>query len=122
MSIRNLSDGQPRSEYDAVIPIVDGGRYRAGLESLVDPSHNCWYAFWEDGGSDPDIDKRDALCLQRIGFDGSMPGIQSVNEVRKDFGKDRKIFDMQGRIVSGDNDLKGIYIVRENGQTKKVFR
>ena len=82
----------------------------------------CWYAFWEDGGSDPDTDKRDALCLQRIGFDGSMPGIQSVNEVRKDFGKDRKIFDMQGRLVSGDNDLKGIYIVRENGQTRKVLR
>ena len=45
-----------------------------------------------------------------------------MNEVRKDFGKDRKIFDMQGRLVSGDNDLKGIYIVRENGQTRKVLR
>lgn len=122
MSICNLSDGQPRSEYDAVIPIVDGGRYRASLNSFVDPSHDCWYAYWEDGGSDPDTDKRDALCLQRIGFDGSMPGIQSVNEVRKDFGNDRQIFDMQGRLVNGDNGLKGIFIVRENGQTKKVFK
>ena len=122
MSIRNLSDGQPRSDYDAVIPIVDGGRYRASLNSYVDPSHDCWYAYWEDGGSDADTDKRDALCLQRIGFDGSMPGIQSVNEVRKVFGNERQIFDMQGRPISSDKNLKGIFIVRENGQTRKVFK
>ena len=122
MSIRNLSDGEPRSEADDVIPIVDGGRYRSNLETLVDPSHECWYAFWEDNGGDPDTDKRDALCLQRIGFDGSLPGIQSVNEVRKDFGNNLQIFDMQGRPVSSDKNLKGIFIVRENGQTKKVFK
>ena len=105
-----------------MIPIVDGGRYRAGLKSFVDPSHNCWYAFWEDGGSDPDTDKRDALCLQRIGFDGSMPGIESVNQISKDLDAPVKFFDMQGRPVSSDKNLKGIFIVRENGQMRKVLR
>ncbi len=121
MSIRNVTDGQPRTEGEAVLPIVDGGRYRSGLESLVDTKHNCWYAFWHDEGGSSD-DKRFTYCLQRIGFDGSMPGIQSVNEVRKDISNDPLIFDMQGRPISNNKELKGIYIVRQNGRTHKVIK
>lgn len=121
MSIRNLSDGEPRSEEDAVIPIVEGGRNRSNLVSLVDPKHNCWYAYWNDNGVNSD-EKRQAYCLQRIGFDGSIPSIQSVNQIRKDFSTDSQIFDMQGRLVSNEQMLKGIYMIRENGQTRKVFK
>jgi hypothetical protein len=120
MSIRNLSDGQPRSEDEAVISIVDGGRYRSSLVSLVDPKHDRWYASWHDEGADSDH-KRFAYCLQPIGFNGSMPGIESLNDVHKDFNTGRQLFDMQGHAVSPENALKGFFLVRENGQTRKVF-
>ena len=120
MSIRNLSDGQPRSEDEAVISIVDGRRYRSSLVSLVDPKHERWYAYWHDEGANPE-NKRFAYCLQPIGFNGSMPGIESLNDVRKDFSTGRQVFDMQGRAIGVENALKGFYLVRENGQTRKVF-
>ena len=110
----------PRSEDEAVISIVDGGRYRSSLVSLVDPKHDRWYASWHDEGADSDH-KRFAYCLQPIGFNGSMPGIESLNGVRKDFSTGRQIFDMQGHAVSPENALKGFFLVRENGQTRKVF-
>lgn len=119
MSIRNLSDGEPRSEADSVISIVDGGRWRASLMSFADFNRECWYAYWSDNGSSPD-DKRDAYCLQRIGFDGSMPGVSSLNSIRND-NANRQIFDLQGRPVNSEKALKGIYMVRENGQTRKVL-
>ncbi len=119
MSIRNLSDGQPRSDEDKVIPIVDGGRWRSSLKSFVDFDQECWYAFWNDNGSSEN-DKRDAYCLQRIGFDGSMPGINSLYSISNDKAG-RQIFDLQGRLVNSDKPLRGIYLVRENGQTRKVL-
>lgn len=119
MSIRNLSDGQPRSEAEAVIPIVDGGRWRSSLRSFVDFDRKCWYAYWNDNGSSEN-DKRDAYCLQRIGFDGSMPGTNALDAVRDD-NASRQILDLQGRLVNDDKALNGLFIVRENGQTHKVL-
>jgi len=120
MSIRNLSDGQPRSDEQALLPIVDKGRCRSSLRSMVDQKHQCWYAFWLDEGGNAEED-RFTYCLQRIGFDGSLPGVEALNAISNDGSAARQLFDLQGRAVSSQQARKGIYVVRENGQSRKVI-
>ena len=99
MSIRNVSDGQPVNPDAEPIAIVEGGRQRSDLQSFVDTGNSRWYAYWHDGSSTSD----DLFyCLQPIAFDGSMPGVAAIEQVRRDelqAGKARYQFSADGRLL-----------------------
>lgn len=116
MTIRRISDGEPVSEDTRDIRFVEGGRYRSGLKSFVDWEHECWYTYWQDQGATPD-DKRNLDCVQRIGFDGSLPAIDNLTGIQLPGAA--TYFDLQGHALTTE-PATGIYIKRQGARSQVI--
>lgn len=118
MTIRRIADGEPVSEDTRDIRFVEGRRYRTGLLSFVDWEHECWYAYWADEGADSNH-KCALNCVQRIGFDGSLPDIEDLGGIVMSQGA--TYFDMQGHKLSQE-PTSGIYVKRMGQKSQVVIR
>lgn len=118
MTIRRISDGEPVSENTRDIRFVEGGRYRSNLESFVDFENECWYLCWSDEGADPQ-EHRHIRCIQRVGFDGSLPAIDRLDGIALHEGA--TYYDLQGHKLSQEPQ-SGIYVKRIDGRSQMLAK
>lgn len=114
MTIRRVADGEPVSEDVRDIRFVEGARDRTALKAFVDKEHGCWYTYWKDKGATPQA-KCALFCVQRIGFDGSLPAVESLGGIVMQ--QEASYYDLQGRALTAE-PASGLYVKRTGRQSQ----